>query len=69
MTKPKLQPLVGERDSKVRLAQSKLQPVVADLAVLQEQFAESARLEGEIKKNLAGFGFNLIVSADDEANA
>lgn len=26
---------------------------------LPEQFAESARLEGEIKKNLAGLGYDV----------
>ena len=38
-------------------------------AQLAEQFAESAKLEGEIKKNLAGLGFELIAPADKEATA
>lgn len=29
------------------------------MAQLAEQFAESARLEGEIKKNLAGLGYEF----------
>ena len=36
---------------------------------LAEQFAESTKLEGEIKKNLAGLGFELIAPADKEATA
>jgi type I restriction enzyme M protein len=38
-------------------------------AQLAEQFAESAKLEGEIKKNLAGLGFELMALVDKEANA
>jgi len=34
-----------------------------------KQFAESAKLEGEIKKNLAGLGFELMAPADKEASA
>lgn len=35
---------------------SKMMRLTAQLA---EQFAESAKLEGEIKKNLAGLGFTF----------
>lgn len=35
---------------------SKMARLTAQLA---EQFAESARLEGEIKKNLAGLGYEF----------
>lgn len=38
-------------------------------AQLAEQFGESARLEGEIKKNLARLGFDLMALVDEEANA
>ena len=31
---------------------------------LTEQFSESAKLEGEIKKNLAGFGFSFPVQSE-----
>ena len=30
--------------------------------VLQEQFAESAKLEAEIKQNLRGLGYELIIN-------
>jgi hypothetical protein len=31
--------------------------------------SESAKLEGEIRKNLAGLGFELMAPADEEASA
>ena len=38
-------------------------------AQLAEQFAESAKLEREIKKNLAGLGYEIAPPVDEEANA
>lgn len=44
----------------------KMQRLTSQLA---EQFAESAKLEAEIRKNLAGLGFAVAISIDQEANA
>ena len=37
-------------------------------AQLAEQFAESAKLEGEIKKNLAGLGYGLSTIELEKCN-
>lgn len=61
MNKAKLQPLAGEMVLRQDLTTSKLQIMVAEISFLQfqAQFAESTRLGGEIKKNLAGLGYGF----------
>lgn len=56
--------LEQEEDSEAFAA--KMTRLTAQLAA---QFSESSKLEGEIKKNLAGLGYEVAASADEEAKA